>query len=76
MSTGAKEIAVVKPIETQVAQAEKPDREKLAQWAKFAIDAIPVIPNTESAELFGSAETLCDDIRNLLNAFAHEMEAV
>ena len=55
------------------AQAEKPDREKLAQWAKSAMNAIPAIPNTESAELFGGAETLRDDIRNLLSVFAHEM---
>ena len=56
-------------------QAEKPDREKLAQWATLAIGAIPEIPSTESGILYERAEALRRDVKNLLNVFAHEMAA-
>lgn len=55
------------------AQAEKPDREKLAQWAALAMGAIPEIPSTESESLYERAEALRCDVKNLLNVFAHEM---
>lgn len=54
-------------------QAEKPDREKLAQWANLAMGGIPEIPSTESEALYERAEALRYDVKNLLNVFAHEM---
>ncbi len=56
-------------------EAEKPDREKLAGWAKSVAAEIAAIPEVQNAQLGAEAEALRSDILNLLNVFAHEMEA-